>query len=171
MANPLTLIGIMVAIALALHAASIRIMLCLLKHDEDTRRKEMAAISLNTRRHEYTIHVVSELLVRLETLQTVHSGLPHRVVCATQQDKVIPGLVPELGDCHRRITQTMHELMLLNPVRTRCVSSIRQLSQVFGDHHSLNLMRRVRELQDSPELQKGIKLLEDRLGFERVSDS
>lgn len=113
------------------------------------------------------VDVLTRVLTLVVAKSECHSGLIHRLVTKTGASKDIPRFRDECVDLDRRIQKAIQELMVMHPPGVASRSAARQLSQVFGDHKSLALMKQVGEWGGADrDLVEGIQCLEERLDSE-----
>ncbi len=112
-----------------------------------------------------SISATTEVLVELREDLRFHSALLQRLITGSESDDFTERLGQAFHTYEGSLTKAMQELVLLGQCRLRKESAIRQLSQVYGDLESLELMTALHQHEGlvDPILARGIHDLKNRL--------
>ncbi len=91
---------------------------------------------------DYSVDALADIAVEMQSILEVHTGLIHQLVSSSPIAKSTPNLSEENQKLRDRLERAMQELMLISDNQIRRRSALQQLSQIFGDQHSLDKMKR-----------------------------
>lgn len=136
-----------------------------MKHLKQEQLKELLSKKSNPHpTTEYSLSALTGIIVEMQNMLEVHAGLIHQIVSTCSIADNMPNLSEENRKLRDRLEKTMQELMLISDDENRRRSAIQQLSQVFGDHQSLDKMREVEPLfPDDENFKTGVQDLSRRL--------
>jgi|ERR1035437_1390262 hypothetical protein len=113
---------------------------------------------------EYSLAAFTDIVVEMENMLEVHTGLIHHLASASPIIKNIPNLSDENRKLRDRLEKTMQELMLISSNEERRNSAIQQLSQTIGDQRSLDKLKEAAKLfPNDVNIAPGIRDLTNRL--------